>query len=67
MTHDQRSAQSSAIAESHEQRSYACPNCGGSTSFMGIDFKAPKITDIRGWKAAQEFIKSGKVFYRGVE
>ncbi len=66
MLEPQRKAQRAQVAQAQEHRSYACPNCGRETSFMGIDFKAPKMTDTRGWKVAEEFIKSGKVFYRGV-
>lgn len=67
MTEDQRRVQQVESAQARELRSYVCPNCGGATSFMGIDFKSPKMTDIRGWKAAEQFINSGKVFYRGVK
>lgn len=66
MPEEQRKAQWAETVQSQEQRNHVCPNCGGAAYFMGIDFKAPKTTDVRGWKAAEDFIRSGKVFYRGV-
>ena len=66
MTEQQRVAQQREAAGFEATRIYKCPDCGGATDFMGIDFKAPKKTNIKGWLAAEAFIRSGKVFYRGV-
>ncbi len=49
----------------NSNREYKCPECGGTTHFMGIDFKAPKKSDTKAWKEVQAFILSGKVYYRG--
>ncbi len=35
------------------------------THYMGIDFKAPKKSNIKAWDEAKSFIESGKVYYRG--
>lgn len=45
-------------------RQYKCPDCGGQAHYMGIDFKAPKKSDIKEWRQVEEFIRSGKIFYR---
>jgi len=64
MTQQQRSAQEREAADFEATRTYTCPDCGGTAHFMGIDFKAPKKTDPKGWLAAEAFIRSGKVFTR---
>lgn len=66
MTSDQVAGQMQQLARQEAEREYKCPDCGGETSFMGLDFKTPKRSDARGWEAAQAFISSGKIFYRGV-
>lgn len=48
-------------------RIHRCPDCGGQTHFMGIDFKAPKKSDIKGWRKVEKFILSGKIYYRGMQ
>jgi hypothetical protein len=47
MTSEQVAGQqreSEHFANSHH---YKCPDCGGQAYFMGIDFKAPKRSDIK--------------------
>lgn len=64
MTEEQRQAQNREAQRLNQERSYICPNCGGQCHFMGLDFKAPKATDVRAWRKVESFIRSGKVFYR---
>ncbi|MDM4768547.1 hypothetical protein [Pelomonas sp. SE-A7] len=66
MLEAQRRAQIEEVSRSNFEREYICPNCGGPSSFMGIDFKAPKASDVKGWQKVEQFIRSGKVYYRGV-
>ncbi len=65
MSFQQREGQQREVEQFEAERTYKCPDCGGQTHFMGIDFKAPKKTDIKAWGEIQAFIQSGKVFYRG--
>jgi hypothetical protein len=67
MTSEQQSA---AIREAWERDAAMerrCPDCGGKTFRMGIDFKAPKKGDLKAWVDVERFILSGKVYYRGVK
>jgi hypothetical protein len=64
MTGEQLQAQHAEASQLNE-RAYKCPDCGGETHFMGLDFKAPKRTDVKSWREVQAFILSGKVYYRG--
>ena len=64
MPSKQRTAQQRE-ANGFNQRLYKCPDCGGPTHFMGIDFKAPKKSDAKAWHEVKAFIQSGKVYYRG--
>ena len=67
MTAEQLAAQNQEARQFESAREYKCPNCGGTAHFMGQDFKAPKITDIKAWAEVQSFIASGKVYDRGTE
>ena len=67
MTGQQKCAQQEEAREFEEEREYKCPDCGGPTHYMGIDFKAPKITDIKGWNEVRAFIESGGTYYRGMK
>jgi len=64
MTSEQLHAQHAEASQQNE-RPYKCPDCSGVTYFMGLDFKAPKRTDVKSWREVQAFILSGKVYYRG--
>lgn len=66
MTADQIAGQSKEASQFEEEREYKCPNCGGKAHFMGQDFKAPKMTDVKAWAKVERFIASGKIYYRGV-
>ena len=66
MTSDQVAGQMQEVARLEADREYKCPDCGGETSFMGQDFKAPKKSDVKAWAAVHTFIASGKIYYRGV-
>lgn len=65
LTEEQRRAQRREAQRLNEERPYVCPNCGGDTYFMGLDFKAPKVSDLKAWREAETFIRSGKTYYRG--
>ena len=66
MTSQQQRGQREEADNFEATRKYKCPDCGGQAHFMGIDFKAPKRSDLKGWEKARVFIASGKVFYRGI-
>jgi hypothetical protein len=60
--------QGSAIRDAWEKDAAAerkCPDCGGKTARMGLDFKAPKKGDSKAWDEVEKFNLSGKTFYRG--
>ena len=65
MTSEQQAGQVREAAEFANHRVYKCPDCGGLTHFMGLDFKAPKKLDVKAWQQVKAFIESGKVYYRG--
>ena len=67
MTTAQQAGQQHEADQLNKYREYKCPDCGGPTQFMGIDFKAPKKSDATAWKEVQAFIRSRKVYYRGVQ
>jgi hypothetical protein len=48
-----------------QQQKIACPQCGAATHFMGRDFKAPKLSDKRGWERVKRFIYSGRTYHCG--
>ena len=64
------SGQQSASIREAWQRDEAlerkCPDCGGKTARMGMDFKAPRKNDLKAWTEVEKFIASGKTYYRGV-
>ena len=66
MTSSQIFAQRQEAVEFNAARLYRCPDCGGTTYFMGIDFKAPKKSDIKAWQEVETFINSGNVYYRKI-
>lgn len=65
MTENQLAGQAREVESFKATREYKCPDCGGQTHFMGQDFKAPRKGDLKGWAAAQDFIESGRLYYRG--
>lgn len=65
MTSAQIAGQRRAADEFEHARVYKCPDCGGPTHYMGKDFKAPKKSDVRAWREAQEFVGTGNIYYRG--
>lgn len=64
MTNEQQNGQWKE-AEQTNSRSYKCPDCGGQTYSMGLDFKAPKRSDVKGWRKVETSIISGHKYYRG--
>ena len=44
---------------------HACPHCAGPAHYMGMDFKAPKMADIKGWARVERHTALGGVNYRG--
>jgi hypothetical protein len=67
MTSEQQYAQCKEAQDFEASRTYKCPDCGGPSHYMGIDFKAPRKTDVRAWHDAEMFIASGRVFIRGAQ
>jgi hypothetical protein len=67
MTSAQSKGQGREVKELEQNRTYKCPHCGGVAHYMGIDFKAPKISDRKAWIEVESFIRSGKVYYRNRE
>lgn len=65
MTSAQQAGQAKESEEFEASREYKCPDCGGPSFYMGIDFKAPKRADVEAWREAKAFIESGKVYHRG--
>ena len=65
MTSVQQAAAISEVQARNEARQHKCPDCGGATSKMGIDFKAPKKTDAKSWGEVERYIRSGNIYYRG--
>jgi len=65
MTSAQQAGQRQESEKINAEMIYKCPDCGGQAYFMGIDFKAPKKSDIKAWQKVEKFIKSGKTYYRG--
>jgi len=51
-------------ADEANARTYKCPDCGSPTHYMGLNFKAPKRADEKGWSDVQSFILSGGTYYR---
>lgn len=37
-----------------------CPSCGGLAARVGTRFRPPRLTDLRGWKQAIDFLESGR-------
>lgn len=66
MTSEQQGAALLETWERDAAMQRKCPDCGGKTFRMGLDFKAPKKGDARAWAEVEKFISSGKVYYRGV-
>lgn len=66
MTSDQSRGQAREAEQFRAQREYKCPDCGGRSFRMGIDFKAPRKSDSKAWRRAELVIRSGKTFYRGI-
>jgi DNA-directed RNA polymerase subunit RPC12/RpoP len=64
MTAEQRDGQLREAVQFESERVYKCPECGGPANFMGQDFKAPKKADTKAWREVEEYIRSGKVYYR---
>jgi len=67
MNSEQHAAQTREATEFEATRDYKCPDCGQPAHMMGLDFKAPRKGDAKAWKAVQDFILSGKTYYRGTK
>lgn len=64
MTSDQTKGQQEESERFENSRQYKCLDCGGPAYFIGIDFKAPKRSDVKEWRTAEEFIHSGNLYNR---
>jgi hypothetical protein len=56
MTSEQLEGQKKEEEDITRKRQYKCPDCGGVTHYMGIDFKAPKRNDVKSWEKVREFV-----------
>lgn len=52
-----------ASAKFGENKSYKCPECGGLTANMGLDFESPKKSDLKAWNHIQNLYKTGITFH----
>jgi DNA-directed RNA polymerase subunit RPC12/RpoP len=66
MEQEQQVAQWKEAERFEATRVYKCPDCGEAAHFMGVDFKAPRRSDVRGWRNAAALVATGKQFTRGV-
>lgn len=64
MTSEQAIGQQKESVGFENSRQYKCPDCEGKAHFTGVDFKAPKKSDAKEWRAVEEFIRSGKLYNR---
>jgi DNA-directed RNA polymerase subunit RPC12/RpoP len=46
-----------------ENQSYKCPECGGITANMGLDFESPKKTDSKAWNHMKDLYENGITFH----
>ncbi|PPE65030.1 hypothetical protein C1704_16240 [Caldimonas caldifontis] len=67
MPAEQQVAQHAEAAKSNRDHHHKCPECGGVAHYMGIDFKAPRRSDVRAWRSAEAVIASGGLFLRGTQ
>jgi hypothetical protein len=65
MTSEQQTAAIRMTCSRDEATERKCPDCGGVTFRMGIDFKTPRNSDARAWAAVEKYIRAGKTYYRG--
>jgi hypothetical protein len=40
-----------------------CPQCGNQMADVGLDFKAPRKSDLRGWRILRDFYRQGNQWY----
>jgi DNA-directed RNA polymerase subunit RPC12/RpoP len=43
---------------------FNCPNCRSKLWHAGMDFKAPKITDLKEWAKVANYLQAGHIYYR---
>ena len=65
MTSEQQKAALNKSWDADAAAEHKCPDCGGRTFRMGIDFKAPKKGDTKAWADVERYILAGKVYFRG--
>ena len=46
-----------------ENKSYKCPECGGLTADMGLDFESPKKADLKAWNHIKDLYQTGITFH----
>ncbi len=49
--------------ESREELKYFCPQCRNEMYDMGMDFKAPKQSDIKQWKKVEILFQNGFTYH----
>ena len=53
----------SDIKNGGEDRPFRCPQCAGEMADMGLDFAAPKKTDLKAWRVAESLFEIGQTFH----
>jgi DNA-directed RNA polymerase subunit RPC12/RpoP len=53
----------SAHTKVWENQPYKCPECGGMTANMGLDFESPKKTDLKAWNHMKNLYETGITFH----
>ena len=51
-----------AICEAYLESVSACPQCGDQMSAMGLDFKAPRMSDVEAWEIISVLYEHGFAF-----
>ncbi|HTJ51409.1 MAG TPA: hypothetical protein VL443_18240 [Cyclobacteriaceae bacterium] len=51
------------LGSKYFNRKYPCPQCTTEMADMGMDFKAPKSSDIKAWEIIQGMYKLGHAFH----
>lgn len=46
-----------------EKLSHKCPECGGITANMGLDFESPKKSDLKAWNHVKDLYETGITFH----
>jgi DNA-directed RNA polymerase subunit RPC12/RpoP len=48
---------------SDDRQPYKCPECGGLTASMGLDFESPKKSNLKAWNHIKDLYRTGITFH----